>query len=121
MMIAMVLDVLLCNGLLKNIFCRTRPCDINTSVQLLVSRPKDYSFPSGHTSISFTVAFALYFAKEKKLFYPIVIFASLVAFSRLYLYVHYPTDVLGGIVVGAICGYMGYVLVDKFISKKLVL
>ena len=47
-MVALVFDVILCNGILKNLVGRIRPCDINTAVQLLVPRPTDFSFPSGH-------------------------------------------------------------------------
>lgn len=120
-MLALVLDVLLCSGLLKHLFARIRPCDVNTSIQLLIPRPTDYSFPSGHTSVSFSVAAALYFAKEKKLWIPSLILAILISFSRMYLYVHYPTDILGGIVLGVLCGYLGYIAVDKFIAKKIAL
>lgn len=55
---ALVVDVLLCNGLLKHLFHRVRPCDVNTAVSLLVSRPTDYSFPSGHTAASFAAVAA---------------------------------------------------------------
>lgn len=119
-MLALVLNVLLCSSL-KHLFGRIRPCDVNTSIQLLIPRPTDYSFPSGHTSISFSAFTALYFAKEKKLWPLSLIIAILIAFSRMYLYVHYPTDILGGIVLGILCGYLGYTLVDKFIAKKIAL
>lgn len=104
---ALAFDVILCNGILKHLFARVRPCDVNTAVQLLVPRPTDYSFPSGHTAASFVAVSALFFAGEKKLWKPALVLAVLIAFSRLYLYVHYPTDILGGILVGIICGYMG--------------
>ena len=61
---------------------------------------------------------ALYFAGEKKLWKPALVLAALIAFSRLYLYVHYPTDILGGMAVGVIAGYMGYIIV-KFCKKLL--
>lgn len=120
-MLALALDVLLCSGLLKHLFARIRPCDVNTSIQLLIPRPTDYSFPSGHTSVSFSVVAALYLAKEKKLFIPSLLIAILISFSRMYLYVHYPTDILGGIVLGILCGYLSYIAVDKFIVKKIAL
>lgn len=61
------MDILLCNGILKNLFCRIRPCDVNTSIQLLIARPNDFSFPSGHTAASFAAVAALYLAGEKKM------------------------------------------------------
>ena len=119
---ALIIDLLLCNVLLKNLVARTRPYDVNTGIQLLVAKLRDYSFPSGHTAASFASAAALYFVGEKKLWKPTLVLACLIAVSRLYLYVHYPTDVLGGVVIGIIAGYLGYrlvkVLEDKFSRMK---
>ena len=108
LMLALCVDVVLCNGILKNLVGRIRPCDVNTSIQLLVARPHDYSFPSGHTAASFVAVMALYLAGENKIWKPALILAVLIAFSRLYLYVHYPTDILGGIITGCIAAYIGY-------------
>ena len=114
---ALILDVILCNGILKNVFARIRPCDVNTAIQLLVPRPSDFSFPSGHTAASFAAVSALYFAGEKKLSMAALLPAVLIAFSRLYLYVHYPTDILGGILAGIICGCLGNLLAAWLIRK----
>ena len=108
MVAALVVDVLLCNIVLKNLVARTRPYDVNTGVHLLVAKLHDYSFPSGHTAASFASVTALYLAGEKKLWKFVLVLACLIAISRLYLYVHYPTDVLGGILFGVISGYLGY-------------
>ena len=116
-MAALLADVLLCNVVIKNLVARTRPFDVNTAVQLLVAKPQDYSFPSGHTAASFASVTALYLAGEKKLWKIALVLAVLIAFSRLYLYVHYPTDVLGGIITGAIAGYIGYKLTFIVQSK----
>lgn len=105
---ALCIDVVLCNGILKHLFARIRPCDVNTSVQLLVTRPQDYSFPSGHTAASFAAVAALWFSGERRLWKCALPLACLIAFSRLYLYVHYPTDIAGGIFVGVLAGYLGY-------------
>ena len=108
--VALIVDLILCNGILKPLIARLRPFDVNNAIQLIVPRPHDYSFPSGHTAASFTAVMALYLAGEKKLWKIALVLAVLIAFSRLYLYVHYPTDVLGGIIIGAIAGYIGYKL-----------
>ena len=101
---ALIMDLLICNIAVKNLAARTRPYDVNTSVQLLVAKLHDYSFPSGHTAASFASVTALYLAGEKKLWKPALVLACLIAVSRLYLYVHYPTDVLAGAVIGILCG-----------------
>ena len=77
-----------------------------------MKKPTDYSFPSGHTAASFAAVTALFFAKEKYR-YPALVLAVLIAFSRLYLYVHYPTDILGGILVGILCGVIAYLITRK--------
>lgn len=108
LVIALCINIILCNGLLKHIIARVRPCDINTSISLLITRPTDFSFPSGHTSASFTTVMVLYLVHEKKLWKTSLIVACLIAFSRMYLYVHYPSDIIGGIIIGSLCGYTGY-------------
>ena len=108
-----IIDAALCSGILKNVFCRIRPFDVNTAVQVLITKPRDFSFPSGHTSASFAAATALYLAKERKLFATTLVLACLIAFSRMYLYVHYPTDILGGALLGILCGYLGCRIVQK--------
>lgn len=118
LMAALLVDLVVCNGILKPLVHRIRPFDVKTGVELLVNRPTDYSFPSGHTAASFASVMALYLAGEKKLWIPTLVLAVLIAFSRLYLYVHYPTDVLGGITVGAAAGALGYWLVKKVEELK---
>lgn len=105
--LALILDAILCNVLLKPAFCRVRPCDVNNTVALLIPRPADYSFPSGHTAASFAVVAALFFSGEQKLCLSSLVLAVLIAFSRMYLYVHYPTDILGGVLVGWLTGAAG--------------
>ena len=113
---ALCVDVILCNGILKNLFGRLRPCDVNTSIQLLIARPDSFSFPSGHTAASFAAVAALKLAGERRLWKPALALAALIAFSRMYLYVHYPTDILGGMAVGIFAGYAGYWIINRFIE-----
>ena len=119
MMAALLVDVLLCNVLIKNLVARTRPFDVNTAVQLLVAKPQDYSFPSGHTAASFASVTALYLAVEKKMWNAALVLAVLIALSRLYLYVHYPTDIIGGVVFGSLSGYLCYKIVELIQNKKI--
>lgn len=112
---ALAIEYLLCNVWLKNAVAAARPCDLNQSVQLLIARPRDYSFPSGHTGASFAAVTALYLWKERY-WYLALIPAILIAFSRMYLYVHFPTDILGGIVVGVVSGFLAFGCVRLFSS-----
>ena len=112
MVAALIVDALLCNIVLKNLVARIRPYDVNTEIQLLIAKLHDYSFPSGHTAASFASVTALYLAGEKRLWKPALVLACLLAISRLYLYVHYPTDVLGGILFGVVSGYLGYGIIS---------
>lgn len=115
--LALVLDLLICNGIIKPLVARPRPYDINAGVDLLISRPWGFSFPSGHTAAAFAAATALCFQKNK-LRIPALILAFLIGFSRLYLYVHFPTDILGGIVLGVILGASASFLTNKIVAAK---
>lgn len=113
---ALMLDYLSCNLFLKPLVGRVRPCVVNSAVELLLAVPADASFPSGHTAASFASVFALYFSGSW-LWKPSAVLASLIAFSRLYLYVHWPTDILGGILLGAAVGWLGAKSVEKAIKE----
>jgi len=108
---ALTLEIIVCNGILKPFVARIRPCDVNMAIQLLIPHPTDFSFPSGHTAASFAAVSVLYFSRQK-LWIPTLILAFLIAFSRLYLYVHYPSDVVVGILLGYVLGFIGYKLSD---------
>ena len=110
---ALVLDFVAANLLLKPLVARSRPCWINESVEMLVRVPEDYSFPSGHTMASFAAAGALLFMGQKKIGICAVLLAVLMGISRMYFYVHSPTDVLAGAVLGVACGRLGAALAKK--------
>lgn len=105
--VSLILEAVVCNLVLKPLVGRVRPCDVAEGVRLLIPRPEDASFPSGHTSASFAVASVLVFGKSR-LGIPALILAVLIACSRLYLYVHFPSDVLAGALLGTISGYLAY-------------
>lgn len=100
--LSLIFGVIVTNLLLKNIVARPRPfAEIEALIPLIV-KPTDFSFPSGHTTASFAVALVMLRMLPKKIGIPAVVLAALVAFSRLYLGVHYPTDVLAGFVVALV-------------------
>ncbi len=114
---ALLIGVLLCNVTLKPLVGRIRPYDyqlehFGKEISLLISAQHDFSFPSGHTIASFEAAVAITL-HNKKLGIPALLLASLIAFSRLYLYVHYPTDVLASIILGTAIAFLGCWLVNK--------
>ena len=119
--------MLLCNDLfLKEFFARVRPFNLFESnpekyavwgteyvFPELVHKPSSFSFPSGHTASAFAAAPALLW-HSRKWGIPTMIFAAFMGFSRIYVQVHYCTDVIGGIISGAICGLIA-VLIVKFL------
>ena len=123
MAIAMAMGLLVCNIILKPAVGRIRPYDFQLEhygreIQLLIEKQHDFSFPSGHTIASFEACTVILLG-SKKLGIPATLLAILIAFSRLYLYVHYPTDVIVSIILGILFGVIGYLLAGKItISRK---
>lgn len=113
----LLIDLVVCNLALKPLIGRVRPFLVNTAVELLVEAPSSASFPSGHTASSFAAAGALW-AMGNPLWKPTVVAAALMAASRMYLYVHWPTDILGGIAVGWLCGVLGARLVRDGLHRN---
>ena len=123
---AMVIGLLLCNVTLKPLCQRPRPYDYQHDVfhkviPLIIERQHDFSFPSGHTIASFEAA-GVIVLNNKKWGIAVLVLASLIAFSRLYLYVHYPTDVLASIVLGfglAVLGnWLSHRIPDRYLLLK---
>lgn len=106
------------NMLLKNLVARPRPCWINEQVNMLISIPLDSSFPSGHTMSSFAAAAVIMYT-NRKWGIAAYILATLIAFSRLYLYVHFPTDIIAGAVIGTAIGFaICFVYHKKYSGKR---
>lgn len=114
---ALILSTILGEGIIKHIVQRIRPSADIPVINLLISKPLSYSFPSGHATSAFAVVGVLtkYFKKYALGFW---ILASLIAFSRLYLYVHYPTDVLGGIILGLLCSNVIIYVFSRYSRAK---
>ena len=110
--LALMLGLVICNMILKPVVARIRPYDFQLQyfgreIALLIEAQHDFSFPSGHTIASFEACTVLILA-DKKLGIPATLLAILSAFSRLYLYVHYPTDVIASVSLGSLFGLIGY-------------
>lgn len=90
------------NMIIKNLVARARPYKVIETLTILVSEPKEFSFPSGHAASSFAAGVVLYLMLPKKNGVPALILAVLISLSRLYVGVHYPTDVLGGMIMGTL-------------------
>lgn len=120
--IAVILALGLCfvvgNLGLKPLFARSRPCWLYPEVPLLLPSPGDFSFPSGHTMGSFAAAGAL-LAMKHRLAVPALALAAMVGFSRLYLFVHFPSDVLAGAMLGLLAGCCAAWMARQFQAKRL--
>ena len=112
--VGLIAVLLIGNITLKPLIARTRPFDLVENIELLVAAPTDFSFPSGHT-LSSVVAAAILTMTDKRFGYVAIPLAVLIAFSRLYLYVHFLTDILGGVLVGAVISIVIYFV---FFRKK---
>ncbi len=124
-----LIALVISNGItyiLKPLIAEPRPFLALSNVDLLAPKSEIYSFPSGHTTSSFTVATVIglkyiFMLKNKKyrLVYPLIVFAALIGFSRIYIGVHYPSDVLVGAIIGTICALLVLKLEDKIFLKKI--
>lgn len=111
---SLLIAAILGEGLIKNIIARPRPFIEILNINLLIQKPTSYSFPSGHTASSFAAVIAyVKMIDNKRIVIPLVLLACLMAFSRLYLIVHYPTDILGGILLGLLSTKLAYVFFIK--------
>ena len=115
---ALILEVVLVEGIIKGIFERPRPFLLHENIQLIIPKPLGFSFPSGHTASAFAVA-TLLFLNKVPLRKTIIGLAVLMGFSRLYVYVHYPTDVLAGMILGIGVGWFVYYIQRKILKENL--
>lgn len=118
-LLAMGIGALITNVAIKNIVARIRPYDTITELILLIERQHDFSFPSGHTCASLAAACALYHTLPRKWGVACIVLAVLIALSRLYVGVHYPSDVLGGAAVGIFAGWAGWKLQEILRNRRI--
>ncbi|MCQ4022648.1 MULTISPECIES: phosphatase PAP2 family protein [unclassified Ruminococcus] len=116
LLITLVITFVSSELIIKNLVCRPRPFLENPDIQLMISPPHGYSFPSSHSAVSFASATVIFYF-NKKFGVAAYVVATLTAFSRLYLYVHYPTDVLGGIVLGVA---IAIIVISVYNSRKIL-
>lgn len=113
--VSLAADAIIGSVILKNIFARIRPFVVE-NFPILINAPSGYSFPSGHTSSSFAAATALslHYKKYTGLFYSV---AFLIGFSRVYLYVHYPSDVAAGAILGVVVAIICHRILEKYLTR----
>lgn len=104
-LLALLFSLCVNNMLLKNLVARTRPYDAIEALVPIVKRPTDYSFPSGHTAAAFAAAGVFVRNLPKRFGIPLIVLAAVIAVSRLYVGVHYPSDVLVGLISGILLSY----------------
>lgn len=115
--ISMVIGLLVVNVVLKNWVARVRPYELIEGLQLMIEKQHDFSFPSGHATNSLACAWVMFRLMDKKFGVPALVLALLISFSRLYVAVHYPTDVFAGIIVGILAAELAGVIV-KALRKR---
>lgn len=116
-LISLALTFLTGELLLKSLAARPRPCDDYPAVALLLPHPGGYSFPSSHASSSFAAAVSL-FLRFRKPGIAALLLAALIAFSRVLLFVHYPTDVLAGAALGTLLALLVFLAADRISARQ---
>lgn len=111
LLLALLMCTVLGSVILKPLIARPRPFTLDSSVSLLIATPSDFSFPSGHAMSAFAAATIIFFTDHKYGLFAFIL-AVLMAFSRLYLYVHYPSDVICGAIMGVLVALLAKYIVD---------
>ena len=108
MTVSMLINLLATNIILKNAFARTRPYVAVEGLHRIIEAQSDFSFPSGHTACSFAAAVVLFLMCPRKVGIPAMILAVLISLSRLYVGVHFPTDIIGGAMIGTLAALLAF-------------
>ena len=112
--IALLMSFIINNLILKNVIQRPRPYEVVTGLIPLIDKLSDYSFPSGHTGASFAAAYVIIKSRLPRFGIAAIILAVIIAFSRLYLGVHYPSDVAAGMIIGVSIAFITVKVMSKY-------
>ena len=115
--VAMVIGLVVTNLVIKNWVARVRPYELISELELMVGRADDWSFPSGHTTNSLAAAWVIFRMAPKKYGIPTLVLAILISLSRLYVGIHYPTDVLGGALIGICSAVIAMALMRMLVRR----
>lgn len=112
LVLALIMMYIIGELTLKPLVARARPCQIDTSVSMLIPCPKQFSFPSGHSYASFASSMVIYLYHKR---WGLLAFAVaiIVAMSRLYFFVHFPTDILAGALLGIATGFVAMKIMNR--------
>lgn len=117
-LVALLGSLCITNFFLKNYVARVRPYEVIQGLNCLVEKAVDWSFPSGHASAAFASAVVIYKSRPKRLGIPCMILAIAIALSRLYVGIHYPSDVICGVIIGTLIGLIVFWLFGEKKYKK---
>lgn len=116
LIIAIGFNYLLGEIIIKNLVGRGRPSNLIDDNELKIDKPKDHSFPSGHTASSFCAFTVTFLNCQPAIWIPALAAACLISFSRIYLRVHYLSDVIGGVVLGIFNGALVSVIFNPILN-----
>ncbi|MFL0246334.1 phosphatase PAP2 family protein [Candidatus Clostridium stratigraminis] len=118
-LVTLIISTVIGEGVIKHIVRRARPFNSHNNIVPSISKPISYSFPSGHTLSSFAVSgvLSVYFTQYRLVF---LFIAFLIALSRIYLYLHYPSDVMAGIIFGLLCSKLIFFLLNEQYLQRFV-
>lgn len=114
--LALVFGLVITNMLLKNAVARIRPYEVIEGLNCIIKHPSDWSFPSGHSTSSIAASVVMLKTMPKKIGIPALILGIIISLSRLYVGVHYPSDVVCGILIGLVCALVSVYIVNKRIE-----
>lgn len=120
-LVSLLLDVIFTNLLLKPLIARSRPYvsseEYSKFWEFVGGRKvKEFSFPSGHTAVTMSAMMVVFIVCNKKFSWMALVFAFVMGLSRIYFAVHYPTDVLAGLIFGSVYGATAYFIVKPIFS-----